>query len=242
MYDCPRCQKLFKDKFALETHLTQNKICTMNNLLYERKSLFHNNENVCKWCGKLYSKKSSLIIHLDNTESKCYAERKAKIEAKKKEEMIVGELKEIKNSISNIEKKSLGNNITNNVSNNVFIVKPGEECIKHITKELMLRLLGNYSFIDFSCELVKLTYFNLKVRKNCGWCIAYPKNGKAGLEFNHEMGGFERKSTVDVIDDKFANLLSLLQPLIEEINREDELLDNLNQYQKRNIKEFYAHY
>jgi hypothetical protein len=255
MFECPKCQKGFRDKFSLESHLIQTPTCNANLTIFSRKSIF-DDDIECKWCRKVFTKKSSLISHLENINSKCYIERSVQSEAKQKEAMsddekrkILEELKQIKNSISHLTnndllaiKNSISNIEKNGTNNNVIIVKPGKESIKHITKDIMLKLLGSYSFIEFSCELVKITYFNLKVRKNCGWCIAYPKNSKAGVQYNHEISSFERISTTDIIDDRFANLLNLLQPFIGEINKEDELLDNLNQYQKRNIKEFYAHF
>ena len=242
MHQCPKCLKVFDKKFWLTEHSIQN-TCSRNISIFHRKPIFDEPSFKCPWCEKKFTTKQNLLVHLSNTETKCFLKKKATM----KEDMYMNELKiikdtigDLKESVSNIEKKGIGN-ITNNL-NNVIIVKPGEECIKHITKDVMLKLLGNYSFIDFSCELVKVTYFNRQVKKNCGWCIVYPTNKKAGVEYNHELCNFERKSTEDIIDDKFANLLSLLHPLIEEINKEDEIHDNLNMYQKRNIKEFFIHY
>ena len=45
---------------------------------------------------------------------------------------------------------------------------------------------------------------------------------------------------VDIIDEKFANMLDLLQPLIEEIYKEDELHNTLNRQQKLNIRHYYG--
>lgn len=231
---CKWCDQVFAHKYSLKAHLNNNQTkCYINRMAVLNLQMFSGQLDEIKhaMCGQ-----NNDILAIKNSISDISS-------------LANNDLLSIKNSISNIEKNdllaiknSISNIEKNGVGNNVIIVKPGHEDIKHITKEVMLKLLGNYSFIDFSCELVKLTYFNLKVRKNCAWCLIYPKNGKAGLEYNHEMGGFERKSTIDIVDDKFANLLTLVQPLIEEINKEDELLDNLNQYQKRNIKEFYEHF
>jgi hypothetical protein len=85
-------------------------------------------------------------------------------------------------------------------------------------------------------------YFNKNVPQNNNWMIAYPRNGQAGVAFNYDTNEFERKSTNEIIDEKFANMINLLQPLIEQIYREDELHNILNTQQKRNITRYYAHF
>ena len=85
-------------------------------------------------------------------------------------------------------------------------------------------------------------YFNRNVPRNCNWAIAYPKNLKAAVVFNDDSNQFERKSTVEVIDEKFENMMHLLQPLIEQIYQEDEINNHLNNQQKRNLKEYYSHF
>jgi len=89
---------------------------------------------------------------------------------------------------------------------------------------------------------MRLLYFNKEVPENQNWAIVYPKNKNAGIEYNHTSGKFERKSTYDIIDDKFSNMVSLLFDLVQEISRDDIENNNLSKRQKINVNKYCMHY
>src|SRR5690606_29436909 len=63
-----------------------------------------------------------------------------------------------------------------------------------------------------------------------------------GIEYNHTSGRFERKSTCDIIDDKFSNMINLLFELVQEISKDDIINDNLSKRQKINVNKYCMHF
>jgi hypothetical protein len=230
-YQCERCLVFFSSKQRYNSHINKLKTCDISPLssVVDNNLLAIKGVDIikCKYCNKLFDKKYRLERHLNSVNSKCYIER----HARKSDEGKYG---------------TIINNINNSINNNnilpLIFVEHGNECVKHITKEVMLKMLAQPNFIKFCVDLMKVTYFDRKVPKNNNWFIAYPKNDKAGIEFNHETFQFERKPTIDIIDDKFSNMMDLLQPLIEEIYREDEETENLTHIQRMNIKRYYGYF
>lgn len=119
-------------------------------------------------------------------------------------------------------------------------VLPGHEYIGHITKEMILQIFQQ-KFSTVCVDLMNLIYFNKDVPQNSGWSIAYPKNEMAAVVFNHESGEFERKSTEDIIEDRFANMIELLFPLVRSIQDDVVLYPTLSDMQKGNLVRFLSH-
>ena len=233
-FKCERCLMPFSSKQRYNSHINRIKKCEpsphADPIAFEEKLLAikYNNSDVpmCKYCKKTFSKKFYLERHLESVNTRCYIERNIEHE---KGATIINHI----------------NNISNCINNNIIpimLYEHGKESIKHVTKDMMLKMLEQPSFIKFCVDLMKVTYFDRKVPKNNNWFIAYPKNDKAGIQFNHETYQFERKPTIDIIDDKFSNMLDLFQPLIEEIYKEDEETQNLTHMQRMNVRKYYGYF
>lgn len=121
-------------------------------------------------------------------------------------------------------------------------IKPGTETTTQFTREALLELLNTKSFASMHSDMAKVLYFNKDAPENCNWIIAYSKNDKGAIIYNYDLNQFERKPTIDVMNDKFSNMMDLLLPLIEELYKEDEKDDFLNRDQKKNIAKFYGLY
>ena len=121
-------------------------------------------------------------------------------------------------------------------------VKCGNETTKQFNREVLLELLNTKSFISMCTDMAKLLYFNRDSPENCNWCIAYSKSDKAAIVYNFDQNQFERKRTFEVINNRFSNMMYLIQPLIEQIYSEDQINDILNVNQKINIMRFYSLY
>jgi hypothetical protein len=222
-FKCVECEKDFTTKGNLERH---RKITGHHKeLTKESKGELVLLEDVgfeCNFCKKKFTSQFNLERHMYNSpNTPCYL------------------IRHLKATTAPIIIPTT-NNIKNIIQPN--FVKHGFEYIDHITKEVMLELLKLPSFVLFSCELMKKLYFSIEVPQNNNWTIAYPKNLKAGVVFNYNSQNFERGSTIDIIDDKFSNMMNLFQPLIEEIYREDQEKRNLTPIQRRNACCFYEHY
>ena len=225
MFECQNCLKSFSTKQQYERHMNRTRKCKKDEINIITYKPF-----MCNFCSREFTHKHHLETHLASYNTPCYIIRSLK--------------KNLGNTVIN-------NNITNqNIEqiNNTVIEKPqilflehGKEKIDHITREIILQLLQNYNFNDMCCELIKLMYFNKNVPENSNWMIAYPKNAKAGVEYNYTTEQFERKCTIDIVDDKFSNMINLLQHLIEEIYQDDEINNTLTSHQKRNISRYDEH-
>ena len=219
---CLRCLKVFTTRQQLLAHLFKKVPCEPCGIILEDKSI------KCKFCKKEFDRQSNLDKHLNNTKTACFTERTHKESVSQT----------IINNITNLTNQKIEQ--INNIIHPSF-AKHGQESIDHITREVLLELLNSDSFTNLCSTLMKLLYFNVNVPQNINWMIAYPKNGKAGVSFNYDTDQFERISTIDMIDDKFSNMINLLQPLIERICREDERDNILNTKQRRNISKFFEH-
>ena len=241
MFLCSVCNKSFSTKQRFKSHLfKKNGTCSkqsnepMKLLSIEHKpsslktkqpvklSDFQvktiDNDFKCKFCEKTFDRQFFLDRHLNSINTACYTIR------------------------TTVQKKPEINVINKNILTQILIARHGKERIDHITKEVMLSILNQPSFIKMFTDIACIMYFNKIVPENSNWCLVYPHNQKAGVAYNHDTAQFERKSTVDIIDEKFENMLNLLQPLIEEIYREDELYNILNYQQKKNIRHYYGAY
>jgi len=230
MFKCSRCLKIFKRKFNYERHMLKKNLCKettvtnmtrFNGVKNEEKTEFK-----CHKCETAFSTKGNLKRHMDNPTTACTMLNKM--------ETILGNAN-LGNTTNNI-------NTTNIVNQIVQFVKPGKEKIGHITKEKILEIMKADDFRDVCKDLMKLMYFNRQVPENSGWCIIYPKNENAAMILNHNTQKFERKKTTEIIDEKFANMMDLITPIMNEIYDDPEIRKNLSINQRRNIGQFYHHF
>ena len=219
MFECEKCKKCFVFESDYLRHISISSNCQLLTI----KSSY-----TCKICDKAFANKSSLTRHMKQTNGKCITISSTEIQRMKQE--ILNEIK------TELKENGFSSNITNIVNNTNFLfVKPGEESVKHITKEVILKLLNMPSFTKICVDLMQDAYFNRKVPKNHNWCLVYPQNQKAAVMFDYTTNKLDRESTSDTINNKFENLMNLLTPVLLEIIDEDERTDFLNQRQKRNL-------
>ena len=219
MLKCDLCNKCFDSKSKFHSHKENQSKCGV--ILPIDRTEFG-----CERCGKLFMCKRNLIEHMENKDGKCY---KRHIQ----QEYVMQRLQDLENKIDSIKP------VINNFNINGTFFKPGTESISHITKNDILKLLSYKSFVYMCTDIIKLLYFSRKNPRNSNWTIAYPKDEKAGVSFNYDTERFERVSTEDLINDKFGNAFDLIQPLIEEILKEDERDSTLTHQQRMNINKFY---
>ena len=231
MNECNICHKIFNKPYDYKRHM--GKKCFVADVCQLQKSNIEDTIQ-CKYCLKKFDKVYNLKRHLNNSKMSCFYMNNMN-------PTIINNLN---------DNRIINNGVINNISvdnhstivNNVIIAKHGEETISHITKEVMLEILNIESFPKMCTELMRLLYFNKEVPENQNWAIVYPKNKNAGIEFNDTTNKFERKSTYDIIDDKFSNMVSLLFDLVQEISRDDIENDNLSKRQKINVNKYCMHY
>ena len=251
MFTCDRCLKSFTIKQSYQRHISKAIPCKLKNkseiklIEDERNDIIDDVKGnriesyKCQSCDKVYSRIYELNKHLENANNKCFLLKVLK-ESGTGPTVNIGEINQMVNN-QMVSNQINNQTVNNEPKKNILFVEHGKERIDHITRQIMLELLNKTNFNDMCCELIKLMYFNKDVPENSNWMIAYPKNPKAGVEYNYSTNQFERKYTVDIVDDKFTNLIDLLQPLIEEIFREDERDNILNAQQRRNINQYYEH-
>ena len=231
---CLRCDAILATKQNYIKHMNRKVPCEPLELSIEHPSI---NEYKCPTCNLVFNSKFNLERH-QNFNVFCQIMKSNMIINNQQINQISQQINQQINQINQINQYIT---TPTPIPVPVTFVKHGFETIDHITKDLMLQLL-NKRFDIMCSDLVKELYFNKKVPENNNWTIAYPKDKKAGLAFNDDTYKFERTSTEDLIDDKFSNMITLLQPLIEEILKEDEATHCLNNRQRYNVSMFYHHF
>lgn len=226
MYECKKCGKCFDHESRLLKHYEMSSECTTNLKVQEK---YMKEIPKCDICKKFFSTIGNFKRHQENN-GKCGIVLAVK----------EGMKEEIKDALKNIQAGTINN--INNIVNEIMLSKPGKERIDYITKDVMLELLKCPSFKLISENLIKAMYFNRKVPENNNWTIAYPLNDRAALVYNSETDQFVRKNTTEIINEKFQNMIDLLQPLVEEIYKEDEEKNHLSNIQKRNLKLYYGYF
>ena len=216
--------KCFDEKYDLERHNKNQTSCSNNVLVLDKY------QYKCDWCKRTFTNKGGLIKHQSSIKSLCFNSQK-QFELLKTHETPAEYINRIMQPIQ----------INNQTINNVNILKPGKENISHITRYVLLEIL-NKSFTNVCKDLMQLIYFNSDVPENCNWCIIYPKNEQGGMAFNHNTKIFERKSTQEIIDEKFSNMIDLVFPLMSDIYNDKELNEKLSINQKKNIQRYFHHY
>ena len=268
-YPCDYCKKIFSRKYHLERHLGNEKSrCnTLEKLAKEKLkelekngTLKHSEEEAVGQLEQPDCEQNEIIEQAQSTELTNLPPESIDQSIGSNDQQTKSDQLTVQSAVKPIEQKGtikcsekITNNVVvnsqvnqvnqmnNQVKNDIIFVKHGSEKIDHITREIMLEILDKNNFSDMCVHLMKLMYFNVNVPQNLNWMIAYPKNTNAGVSFNHETNEFNRSDTRDIIDDKFANMINLLQPLIERICREDETDNILNTKQRRNVAKFFEH-
>jgi uncharacterized C2H2 Zn-finger protein len=245
--ECDKCKKVFTKKYDLTRHVNKQ-TCALPNIEGILNITIENNTQ-CPFCSLKFDNSRNMKRHLENPQLKCFHMSQNEANFERIENMLNPTIinngtinSKIVNNKQTINNQQTINNIAVQPITNIIFAKHGEETISHITKEVMLGVLNIKSFTGMCTELMRLLYFNSEVPENQNWAIVYPKNKNAGVELNPATNRFERKSTYDVINDKFSNMVSLLFPLVMEISEDDKTLHNLNELQKRNIDLYGMHY
>lgn len=159
-YKCEDCNKIFSQKCHFINHKNRKNKC---NAIKE--------DNICKYCNKEFTKKSSLTRHIKNV---CYKEKeiykkleelekeKNKLEKqlnkkKKLDKKILDKQKSITNNITN---NIINNNITNNNNITINLYPYGKEDMDRIDKRYIEKAINKIFYSPL--ELVKQVHFNDK--------------------------------------------------------------------------------
>jgi hypothetical protein len=230
MFKCEKCEQCFDKKQNYEKHKRKKNNCANLNIVKYEDVI---QSPKCEYCLKYFDSLKDLQRHLDSKKNSCFTKR-----IKKEPKTFIESFYLQSGNINNF------NNFNYNIKNKVKPVKfrkRGKERVDHITKEVVLELFKNQKFILICEELMKLIYFNEKVPENSSWSIAYPKNDTAGVVYNDEDDDFERRSTKQIVEDKFSNMINLLVPVMQSIHKDTEFYEMLSDIQQVNIVRFFYH-
>ena len=218
---------MFDTKNDLERHMRKKKPCKPSEISISV------GEFPCKYCKREFTREDNLKRHMDNPKLGCFH-----LHNQENLKSIIETTIDTKlDTKLGTKLKSITKNTVNQTVNQINIAKPGKEQIDHITREVLLELLNTYTFSDLCQELMKLTYFNKEVPNNSNWCIAYPINEQGALAFNHETQQFNRELTVEVIDDKFYNMMNLLNTIVSSIYDDPSI--EKTEKQRKNCMRFF---
>ena len=161
-------------------------------------------KNMCHFCDKTFTRKTGLTKHL-----KCC--KLKKIENENEKDKRIEEIKEIVEKLL-LEHKgntniSNSNNTTNNMTNNIIIHNYGDEDLKYITGDYILKLLKNRPAKTIP-ELIKYTHFNDDHPENQNIKITNKKDPYIKVRKNNKWELQDKDETItDLIDRQQIHLL-----------------------------------
>ena len=194
---CDVCLRDYKNRSNYDKHIRMN-----------RCKVRIPNDVKCSYCNKMFSTKYNKIRH----ENKCHQSHSTEIQLLKEE------LKSIRNEIKTSNKNNtniLNGNLTQNITNNTFIYKFGEETMDHITKKQLIYLF-NRCFGSIP-EFAKLTYFNKDVPENCNVYLPNVKDRYACF-FNGTRWEIKRKD--EIINDIYETAEAFLTDKFDDLKSE----------------------
>lgn len=225
-YECKKCNKHFKKKCHFETHLHKKFPCDkIKKMLDPSENVSENinsqelikisqknmdefiDENKCLYCDKIFTRKDSLIRHVNNG---CKKMKKIKEQiAEKKEESIekIIDLQELKDKNTELEKelqiikkymnqKEFVNIINHNENTNNIEKETLDQ--KNINYDLNKFFYDGYEF-NFICVKTKI-YFK---KSNIMSFLIYPD---IQMTFDNLINDSEKKYLKDILDPKIQNI------------------------------------
>ena len=247
---CKLCNKIFRTEYLLNKHMNSKIKCIQENIKKNnqildikqiKKKIYNiqfkitkkNNEsinsikNICIFCNQAYTRKQSLIRHLDNN---CSIKKNMleqiniyKLEVNKYNKMkdkIITEInkgnKIINNTSITNNNSNNTNNITNNITNNLTVqiqINPfGKEDLSHITLEDYKKCLEQRFPGLF--EYIRLVHLNKNAPQNHNILLT---NGKSKFLKVYKEGKFKTEYKDEIIGDILNNNMWRLEEKAQEL-------------------------
>jgi len=184
------------------------------------KPAFSKKNIICEFCDKTFTRTYGLTSHL----KKCKTKKNQELvileknnEIKELKEMVEKLLVETKGN-THISNSNNSNNTTNNMTNNIIIHNYGDEDLKYITGDYILKLLKNRPAKTIP-ELIKYTHFNDDHPENQNIKITNKKDPYIKVRKNNKWELQDKDETItDLIDRQQIHLLDEdLEKKVEEV-------------------------
>jgi len=185
----------------------------------QKSSFFENQDLLCKYCSKMYSRIDNLKRHLNTCKKKKESEQLMLLEKELELQYKTKEIEELKKKLENKEITNITNiNTTNNTNNtnntNIIINNLGEENIKYLKSGKFAELLqGIYGAVP---KLIQQIHFNPEHPENQN--IKYPnkKNPYLKIMKNNKWQIVNKKpELLDLIDSKCFMLKEKYYSILE---------------------------
>ena len=179
----------------------------------QKSSFFENQDLLCKYCSKMYSRIDNLKRHLNTCKKKKESEQLMLLEKELELQYKTKEIEELKKKLENKEITNITNiNTTNNT--NIIINNLGEENIKYLKSGKFAELLqGIYGAVP---KLIQQIHFNPEHPENQN--IKYPnkKNPYLKIMKNNKWQIVNKKpELLDLIDSKCFMLKEKYYSILE---------------------------
>ena len=242
-YKCERCGKIFKQKSHYDNHLNRKNPCTKmqhpaaaEQQPAANKEIVIINNKQCLYCKKIFTRVSSLNVHLEN---RCKVKKQQDNQKEELLNKLVDEMTEMKEIIKknsdeikklkteNNNYKQLNQTITQNnienqqnniqINNNVKILSFGKEDISHITDDLYKCILKKG--MGSVPTLIEYIHFNKNKPENHN---VYISNIRSNYAMIYDELNWKLKDQNEVVESLFDNI-----NILEE--KYDELLKDLSE-------------
>ena len=230
LYTCNICNKTFKRKSHYNSHINRKIPCNNTNLTDPHNSLtpplrsltephkktLDNNDNSCKYCNIIFSRRDNLNRHIDRY-CKQKNEHVIKLEREVKELKDKLESNKENNIIINntYNKIDISNNIQYNIqnNNNIELLTFGQEEYELLTQDEKKDIMEGA--LNAITKCIKHTHFNENKPQNMN---VYINNVRSNLTDVYESGRWKKCRTDNITD----MLISHSQRYIEKIFLENK--------------------
>jgi len=256
IFHCSKCTKTFNRKLHFDNHVNRKTSCVKIIVYSEpeitppeqtpelpQESTPNNNDFLCKYCNKSYSRQDSLLRHIKQNSCKVKKEINdvymVEIESLKNKIMEqTTKLNEINENRTNIVQNSNNTiNTVNNVTNQFNIVSIGKEDMSKLTQEELLKIATSGVF--YPIVAAEIIHCNERLPDFQNILISNLRSNKGHV---YSIGNWITKNQDDIIRHLMDVDKMHVTNIIKDVKVDDKKIKDKIEYTKDELKENKSHH